>query len=61
MNDYLQGFNDGYKKAMEQLKDVETSVYLGGRKISKTAVDLEPQIALLQEEKKRMKRRFDAE
>ncbi|KNE19033.1 hypothetical protein [Virgibacillus pantothenticus] len=61
MNDYLQGFNDGYKKAMEQQNEnTEMIVYIDGRKIARTAEELEPQIALLQEKKKRTEKSFRA-
>ncbi|API92725.1 MULTISPECIES: hypothetical protein [unclassified Virgibacillus] len=61
MSDYLQGFNDGYKKAMEQQNEnTEMKVYIDGRKIARTAEELEPQIALLQEKKKRTEKYFRA-
>lgn len=34
MNDYLQGFNDGYKKAMEQMGKDSTKIAIDGNFIT---------------------------
>ncbi|KNE22484.1 hypothetical protein [Virgibacillus pantothenticus] len=57
-NSYLQGFNDGYKKAMEQMGKDSTKIAIDGNFI--TGV-LEPAITDAQERKKRIKGNFNAE
>lgn len=58
MNDYLQGFNDGYKKAMEQMQEKgKIGICFDGKKI---AEQIEPDITLLQKKKERTERSFRA-
>jgi len=55
MDDYLKGFIDGYKKAMEMQK--RKSVCIDGKKI---AEEIYPEIKLLSEQEKRIRSNFNA-
>lgn len=55
MDEYLKGFNDGYKKAMEMQTNENASVHIDGKKIAEEAF---PHIKLLHAKEVELKRGF---
>ncbi len=51
MQDYLEGFNDGYKKALEQMGKPQLEVTMDGRELAKLIYE---DVTELQEKKRRI-------